>query len=171
MLAQPELNFFVATGIGILLVLLTVMVHYEAMRLISLLLPHLKIQPRLRILAVIYGVILAHTIEIWIFAFAYYFLSEHLSLGDFTGLPTTHFFDYVYFSVVVYTSLGFGDLLPLQHVRLIAGMEALLGLVMIGWSASFTYLMMEKFWKDHPVRHGHKDTPRQKEAPPNGGAS
>jgi hypothetical protein len=157
-----EFSFIVATGVGILLVLATVMVHYEALRLISLLLPHLKIQPRLRILVVIYGVILAHTIEVWIFAFAYFLLSEHLSMGTFTGLPTTHFFDYVYFSVVVYTSLGFGDLLPLQHVRLIAGMEALLGLVMIGWSASFTYLMMERFWKDHP---GHPNHPSKKETP------
>jgi hypothetical protein len=158
-----EFNFFFATTVGILLVLSTVMVHYEALRLISLLLPRLKMQPRVRILAVIYGVIFAHTIEVWIFAFAYYFLSEHMELGAFTGLPTSHIFDYVYFSVVVYTSLGFGDLLPLQHVRLIAGMEALLGLVMIGWSASFTYLMMERFWKDHP---GHPNNHQSKKEPP-----
>ena len=150
---NPQFNFLIATGVGVLLVLATVMVHYEALRLISLLLPSLRIQPRLRILVVIYGVFLAHTIEVWIFGIAYYFLSEYMSVGTFTGsITASHFFDYVYFSVVVYTSLGFGDLLPLQHVRLIAGMESLLGLVMIGWSASFTYLMMEKFWQDHPRR-------------------
>ena len=35
------------------------------------------------------------------------------------------------------------------RARLIAGVEALTGLLMIGWSASFTYLEMERFW-----RHG-----------------
>ena len=34
-------------------------------------------------------------------------------------------------------------------MRLLAGVEGLLGLLMIGWSASFTYLMMEKLWLDH----------------------
>jgi hypothetical protein len=34
-------------------------------------------------------------------------------------------------------------------VRLIAGVEALTGLLMIAWSASFTYVAMEKFWPLH----------------------
>ena len=50
---------------------------------------------------------------------------------------------------MVYTSVGFGDILPQGHLRLIAGVEGLAGLLMIGWSASFTYLMMEKLWLDH----------------------
>ena len=31
-------------------------------------------------------------------------------------------------------------------MRLLTGIEALNGLVLIGWSASFTYLAMEEFW-------------------------
>ena len=31
-------------------------------------------------------------------------------------------------------------------MRLVAGVESLNGLVLIGWSASFTYLTMEEFW-------------------------
>jgi hypothetical protein len=31
-------------------------------------------------------------------------------------------------------------------MRLIAGVESLDGLVLIGWSASFTYLAMEEYW-------------------------
>ncbi|MGE5242209.1 MAG: ion channel [Bacteroidota bacterium] len=47
---------------------------------------------------------------------------------------------------MTYTSLGLGDVYPLGDLRLIAGIESLIGLLMIAWSASFTYLMMEKFW-------------------------
>jgi hypothetical protein len=47
---------------------------------------------------------------------------------------------------VGYTSLGFGDFTPVGPIRLLAGAEALNGLLLIGWSASFTYISMEKFW-------------------------
>jgi len=57
--------------------------------------------------------------------------------------------DYVYFSVVTYTSLGFGDVYPVDNMRLVSGVEALTGLLMIAWSASFTYLAMEQFWPLH----------------------
>jgi hypothetical protein len=33
-------------------------------------------------------------------------------------------------------------------LRLLAGVEALNGLLLIGWSASYTYLAMERFWND-----------------------
>jgi hypothetical protein len=59
------------------------------------------------------------------------------------------FQDCLYFSVVTYTSLGFGDHVPVSHARLIAGVEALNGLLLIGWSASFTYLAMERYWPLH----------------------
>ena len=55
-------------------------------------------------------------------------------------------------NLVSYTSLGLGDVWPTGVLRLITGLEALNGLILIAWSASFTYLSMEKFWEDHPVR-------------------
>jgi hypothetical protein len=49
-----------------------------------------------------------------------------------------------------------GDIAPLGPVRLLAGVEALNGLLMIAWSASFTYLSMENFWAPH-ARNQRKD--------------
>ena len=74
------------------------------------------------------------------------------ALGSFGGAHDGTFVDNIYFSVVSYTSLGFGDVFPVDNVRLISGVEALVGLLMIGWSASFTYLAMEKFWPMHGDR-------------------
>ena len=54
--------------------------------------------------------------------------------------------DYVYFSAACYTSLGLGDMYPSGMLRMLTGAEALVGLLMIAWSGSFTYLAMEKFW-------------------------
>jgi hypothetical protein len=42
--------------------------------------------------------------------------------------------------------LGYGDVVPHGPLRLLAGVEALTGLLMIGWSASFTYVSMARFW-------------------------
>lgn len=154
-------GFLLAMAVASGLVLLTVLIHYEAMRLITLLLPHIRIQPRLRILVVILGVFTAHTIEVWVFGLAYWLMSGPLALGAVSGYMSGHLFDYVYFSVVVYTSLGFGDIQPYELVRVIAGVEALIGLLMIGWSASFTYIMMEKFWGEHHLRRNAKAPPHR----------
>jgi hypothetical protein len=48
---------------------------------------------------------------------------------------------------VCYTTLGLGDVVPTGAVRFLAGVEALSGFVLITWSASFTFLEMERFWR------------------------
>jgi hypothetical protein len=58
------------------------------------------------------------------------------------------FVDFFYFSITCYTTLGLGDVFPSGAMRIVAGIEALNGFVLIGWSTSFTYLAMERFWKE-----------------------
>jgi len=65
------------------------------------------------------------------------------------GAGTHQFYDYLYYSMITYSTLGHGDIVPLAGLRLITGMESVIGLLMITWTASFTYLAMEKFWKLH----------------------
>ena len=48
---------------------------------------------------------------------------------------------------MTYTTVGFGDLAPVGAVRFLSGTEALTGFVLITWSASFTYLEMERYWR------------------------
>lgn len=131
------------------LVLLTVLIHYEILRLTSLLLPRLKIPPRQLTLVVIVACFIAHTIEVWLHAIVFFLVTDHFGLGSFGGIFEHQFVDYLYFSTSTYTSLGYGDIYPLGGLRLMAGIEAIAGLMMITWSASFTYLTMEKFWGLH----------------------
>jgi hypothetical protein len=139
----------VAMVAATLLVIGTVLVHYEALRLTSDHLRNLKIPPRPRILVVIIAVFAAHTVEVWVYGIAYWLSIEAFGLGGFGGQPLAGFEDSLYFSAVTYTSLGLGDYYPTRNLRLIAGVEALNGLVLIGWSASFTYLAMEAYWPLH----------------------
>jgi hypothetical protein len=141
----------VAMITSVVLVMTTILVLYEVLRLTSNHLADLPLPPRGRIIVVVLAAFLGHTIAVWIYAAAYWLLAFHLNVGSFSGLPVEGFFDCLYFSVVTYTSLGFGDQVPVSHARLIAGVEALNGLMLIGWSASFTYLAMERYWPLHEV--------------------
>ena len=66
------------------------------------------------------------------------------------GVPVESALDYFYFSIVSYTSLGLGDVFPHGHVRFLTGLEALNGLMLIAWSASFAYLAMGRLWPWRP---------------------
>ncbi len=75
--------------------------------------------------AVVFGVILA----------GFYFLidlpldASHKMVSQMDG----HWFDYIYFSIVTLTSLGFGDVVPLTLAgKILASIEAVFGFIMLG---------------------------------------
>ena len=129
-----------------LMVVITVLTHYECLRLISCLIRRRDGVPRRKLLFVIFGVLAAHIFEISIYAAGYWFAETVLHAGDFAGLHILHAADYFYFSAEAYTSLGVGNLYPVGNLRLLAGMETLNGLLLIGWSTSYTFLAMTRFW-------------------------
>lgn len=140
----------VTTGV----VLSCVLLHYEVLRGANRALRRITFETRPRIVLLILSIIVLHVVEIWIFGVAYHMLTKNPEFGsliDATGqldIVPMDLPDYVYYSAVVYTTLGFGDLVPLGPIRFMTGTEAVTGLVLITWSASFTFLEMQRFWKD-----------------------
>lgn len=134
-----------AVLISLGLVVATILIHYEVLRLISFRLTHIHIAPRARILLVQGAALLSHLLQVSLYAAAYSWL-HGIGHGRIHGAASFDFVDSFYFSASSYTSLGIGDLYPEGSLRLVSGIEALNGLVMIGWTASFTYLAMERFW-------------------------
>lgn len=139
-----------------LLVLATVILHYEILRGITDILPRLPVMPRYRIIFVIIAAFVGHTVEVWLFGFAYWVSHGHLGLGTLQGDYDGSLVESVYFSVVTYSSLGFGDVYPTGSLRLMAGVEALTGLVMVGWTVSYTYIAMQELWDLHPGRRDRR---------------
>jgi hypothetical protein len=129
------------------LILSTTLLHYEFLRGLSVILQKIGVSGRVRVLMGILGTFVAHILEIILYGAAYYFLRDKLGLGSFTGQFIDSFPTFVYFSAETYTSVGFGDIIPTGPLRFVCGIEALNGLLLIGWSASFTYVFMEHFWK------------------------
>ncbi len=129
-----------------ILVTFAVVIHYEFLYRLSALIPRIPIIPRFRIVLGVIGALVAHTLEIWLFAFGFYFMDNVKGWGHLTGNITHHIMDYAYFSFTTYTTLGFGDIEPLGDLRFLTGLEALTGLVLITWTASFLYYEMQRYW-------------------------
>lgn len=127
---------------------LCVLLHYEVLRGLSRALARLPRLHRTRVLILILGLFIAHVAEIWMYAFAYYGIDGRAGFGHLMGRMDEGWLDYVYFSFVTYATVGYGDILPVGPIRFLAAQETLSGVVLIAWSASFTFLEMQRFWKE-----------------------
>jgi hypothetical protein len=128
----------------VLLVLVSVGVHYEALRFASALEVRQALPQRVRVAAGVLVAFVAHSFEALLFAIGWVFLIR-VGVAE-LSVPAPDFVDVLYFSFSTYTSLGYGDIVPVGDARLLAGIESLLGLVLIAWTASFTYLEMREHW-------------------------
>ena len=145
--------YWIAIGVTIVAVVICVILHYEALRLISDLLPAPKQHHRRRIVILILGLLLVHSIEIWVFGLANFGLLHFESMGQLVGMGDLSLFNCIYYSAIVFSTLGFGDIVPDGPVRFLTGMEAIAGLTFITWSASFTLLDMTNTWNHGTDTH------------------
>jgi hypothetical protein len=136
----------IAAATCLFLLVATTVIHYEVLRLLTAGLPVLRIRPRLQLVFVIIGAFGAHFAEILLYGVAYYLLATVFDIGGMGNPGPLPFTRCLYFSAETYTTLGYGDVLPHGDLRLLAGLEALNGMLLIGWTASYTFLSMERFW-------------------------
>ena len=139
------MNMVISIAMVIVLLIVTVLFHYQGLFGLSRFADDMRGGRRMRMLAIMFGVIILHLIEILLYGIAYWFGDIVVNIGDFVG-RAVGFTDYVYFSAETYTTLGLGDIYPNGTLRLIASIESLNGLLLLGWSASFTYIAMQKYW-------------------------
>ncbi len=136
----------IITLVNILVITLAVLVHHESLILLSRLMGKPKENARLRILIGVFGTLIALSIEVWIFGFAYFVLGNFESLGQIEGNFNSTFLDCLYLSFTCFTTVGFGDVVATGDIRFLTVLESLTGLVLITWTASFLYLQMQRFW-------------------------
>ena len=53
----------------------------------------------------------------------------------------------VYFSLVTYTTIGFGDVVLSPGWRVLAGLEGLAGIILIGWSTAFVFAVVNRMYE------------------------
>ena len=94
----------------------------------------------MRILSMtVLALIALHTLQIAIWAIAY------LSLVEVSELTT--FESALYFSFVTFTTLGYGDITLGEPWRVMSGIQALNGILLVGWTTAFLFAVVQRSWK------------------------
>lgn len=91
---------------------------------------------------------LLHTIQIMIWAVAFLTLLPDSDLRTFE--------EATYFSFVTFTSLGYGDITFSGVWRILSGIEALNGVLLLGWSTALLFAISQRAWKTM-LRQGADD--------------
>lgn len=146
MYSHWDINLLVVLATAIT-VALAVLLHYEGLRWLSVLLTALPGVRRRKVLIGVYGVVMLHIAEIWLFGVCLWLLCQVPHAGSISGAHASSVLDAVYLSATTYSTLGFGDLTPVGPLRFLTGTESLAGFILITWSASFLYLEMQEFWR------------------------
>lgn len=139
---------FTALLASSVLAALSILLHYECLRALDATADRLASHRR-RVLVTMFGLLLAHIIEIWLYAGAYAALAFWWDAGALVSVEpnVADTWDAVYYSAMVYTTVGFGDVVPQGPLRMVTATEALIGLSLITWSASFAFIQMQKVWR------------------------
>jgi hypothetical protein len=145
---QPWSAYVVVTVVTAVLVIVCVVLHYEALTWLSSLLKRSSGMPRPRILLLIFAILAMHVVEIWIFGGGYFWMIADPDRGSLVAAYPIKLLDCIYFSAVCFTTLGLGDIAPVGAIRFMGGTEAVCGFVLIAWSGSFTFVEMQQFWKE-----------------------
>jgi len=135
-------------AINLFVIGITVMIHYEFLHQVTLFMPRMRIRHRFRIVIGVFVALTAHAAEVWIFAISFLWMHRAEGWGYLDGNFSGTLLDCVYYSFTTYTTLGTGDIEPHGDLRYLTGLESLVGLVLITWSASFLYLEMTRYWDE-----------------------
>ena len=134
--------------LAVLAVGMCVGLHYEGLNWLARRLTTQGHARRRRVLYGVIGALLLHIAEIWIFGVAYWLCLALPGAGSVAGAAENGLLDHVYLSAMTFSTVGFGDVAPHGAIRFIAGTEAVLGLFLIAWSATFTYYEMAQNWRE-----------------------
>jgi len=94
----------------------------------------------LRVLCSTAAVLLSlHILEVVVWGVAYLMLDG--------GELVTSFEEAIYFSMVTFASLGYGDVVIDGPWRLLAAIQAMTGLLAFGWSSALMFAIVQKIWE------------------------
>ena len=131
------LQFFVGCIISVINIMIHALVTVGAVGIArSAGLRHTE-RPRLHLMGVMVAtaaiLMVAHTLEVVIWAIGYAVVGAAPAGSDL-----------LYFAFVNYTTLGYGDITPVQAWRLNGPMTAMNGILMFGWSTAVLFEVLRK---------------------------
>ncbi len=147
------MNQSAALTISILAIIVPVFasasIHLEAIYRVKYLTYAKKLSGRVRLYSAFLVMLVAHLLEILIFTFAFITIDK-FGIGEYTGMSANPGFgDYIYFTVICYTTIGFGDILPVEYARILTSVCALTGLIMVAISATYLVFHLNALFEEH----------------------
>ena len=82
-------------------------------------------------------------IEVWAMAYLYLLPDQYLGTAE----------EAAYFSFVTFTTLGYGDITLPYPIRIMSGIEAINGILLVGWSTALLFAVVQRTWQD-----AHRET-------------
>lgn len=146
--AIPEAQVLVQLSLGAVFVVLSAVLHVAALDQIAIRVRAevdrraVPLPARIRLgllMLALLGTFLSNVLQIWIWAMVY------LAVDEFDHLEPA-----LYFSTVVFTTLGFGDIVPTPDWRLTASCEAAAGMLLFGLSTAFLFEMVRMTFRRGP---------------------
>lgn len=83
-----------------------------------------------------------HILEIMLWALCYLYIQPDASLNSLE--------EAFYFSAVTFTTLGYGDITLSSDWRTLSGIQAINGILLIGWSTAFMFAVLQRTWDSTP---------------------
>ena len=83
-----------------------------------------------------------HIVQIALWALTYRLLVPMEELPNFETA--------IYFSFVTFTTLGYGDITLSDGWRLLSGIEAMNGILLVGWSTAVLFAVVQRMWQSSP---------------------
>ena len=131
-----------AVALALAMLATTTALHYQALHLLAHAASGKRVSQR-RIVALLFALVAVHLIEVALYAGAYAIGANALGLGALRGQTDRAPLDFFYFAAETYSTLGYGDLVPVGALRLVASVEALNGLLLLSWSGAFLFGVLD----------------------------
>lgn len=138
------MQFFLSLMVILVAISACTAVHYEVIRHFDAAFRVRQGLLRKHVPVVVAVIVLAHLLEIGIFALAFWFSSFVLHLGSFVGSGPSRPEEYFALAAESYTSFGYGDIVPEGWLRFVVSVAPLIGLLLLAWSGAFLYAIIHK---------------------------
>ena len=83
--------------------------------------------------------LMLHVLEVLLWALIYLWLVPDDQLQSLEQV--------VYFSIITFTTVGYGDITLESGWRLLSGIEALNGILLVGWTTALFFSVLQRVWK------------------------
>jgi Ion channel len=143
-------QLLVGTAVSVCNIAIHAMVMVTVIRVARVASERATSRQSLRLIAVMIATVsvlmVAHLAEVLVWSFAYMIVR--------VAPPGT---DLIYFAFVNYTTLGYGDVTPLEHWQLLGPMTAMNGVLLFGWSTAVIFQVLRKTMMDLRSEEGQRE--------------